>query len=274
MDVKSRRHSRFRPDLNPGTKRIPPGRVKEESQKQKATVSQPPRSSRDSSKEMESSTSLTEQKVRKVRNAYGPPSESPSGVITRTRSDGSATVQQRLAFTPQGTNKVWHDTTPRIESSEEKCARKQRNKSSTQAARRKRIATDNPAVHDAALEERRKRERSAYAGIDPEVHETTLEARRAVFADVDPAVHETTLEARRAVFADVDPAVHETALKARRAAYVNVDPAVHEAALEERRERERLAYAAMPSDRRAAQLEIRRRRRPDRQVRHIFPFPR
>ena len=225
---------------------------------------------------MKSSTSTAVRKVQKARNEYGPPSESPSGIMKRTRTNGSITVQQRLAITPNGTSTVWHDSTPEIESREDRCARKQRNKSSTQAARRLLIATHDPIAHEEILAGRRYA-RQLIATHDPSAHEEILDGRRAAYVDVAPEEKVAALETRRVAYADVAPGEKETALDARRkrerVAYAGISPEEKEAALETRRKRERSAYAALPLERRDAKLEIRRIRRRTRQVRQQLSFP-
>ncbi len=97
---------------------------------------------------------------------------------------------------------------------EERKARKNRNKSSTQAARRCKTR----------------------ASVAPDVHDAELAMRREIRASIAPDVHHAELAMRREIRASVAPEVHDAELAARRAAYKNEPLEIRAAKLQKRRE--------------------------------------
>ena len=119
---------------------------------------------------------------------------SPGGTQTRSRIKSGKLSEQHLTVTPGGVTKVWHDRTPNDEKPEERKARKNSNKSSTQAARRcKTRASVAPDVHDAELAMRRE----IRASVAPEIQEADLAMRRAAYADMLPDIRAAKLRKRR-----------------------------------------------------------------------------
>ena len=130
----------------------------------------------------------------KRQSEFGEPCLSPGGTQTRSRIKSGKLSEQHLTVTPGGVTQVWHDRTPNDEKPEEKKARKNSNKSSTQAARRcKTRASVANDVHDAELAMRRE----IRASVAPEVHDAELAARRAAYNNEPLEIRAAKLQKRR-----------------------------------------------------------------------------
>ena len=151
--------------------------------------------------------------MKKRQSEFGEPCLSPGGTQTRSRIKSGKISEQHLTVTPGGVTKVWHDRTPNDEKPEERKARKNSNKSSTQAARRcKTRASVAPDIHDAELAMRRE----IRASVAPEVRDAELVMRREIRASVVPEIQEADLAMRRAAYADMLPDIRAAKLRKRR----------------------------------------------------------